>query len=108
MTESIKSEDDDKMQNKKLSMLELQLKEEEQKMTEKQFEACFSAVDDDNNGSISRDEMLQFILLVCDIEDLGDIDKWTKIFQSSLKNSKLSNFKINLLIAGMKISYVYL
>ena len=72
VTESIKSEDDDKMQNKKLSMLELQLKEEEQKMTEKQFEACFSAVDDDNNGSISRDEMLQFILLVCDIEDLGE------------------------------------
>ena len=53
-------------------MLEIQKKEEEQKMTEKQFEACFSAVDDDNNGSISRDEMLQFILLVCDIEDLGD------------------------------------
>ena len=33
-----------------------------------QFEACFKAVDDDNNGMISKDELLQFILLVCDIE----------------------------------------
>ena len=39
-------------------------------MTHFQFEACFQAVDEDNNGSISRDEMLTFIKLVSDIEEL--------------------------------------
>ena len=53
-----KSEEEEKIPDKKLTMLEKFNKEEYQKMTDKQFEACFAAVDDDNNGSISRDEML--------------------------------------------------
>ena len=39
-------------------------------MTDYQFEACFQAVDGDKNGSISKDEMLMFIKLVSDIEEL--------------------------------------
>ena len=41
-----------------MSYFEREKKEEEERLSDKQFEACFSAVDDDNNGSISRDEML--------------------------------------------------
>ena len=38
-------------------------------LNEAQFEACFTAVDEDMNGSISREEMLQFIKLVSDIDE---------------------------------------
>ena len=51
-----KSEDEDP--NRKLTNMEKEKKEEEKALSEKAFEACFAAVDDDNNGSISKDEML--------------------------------------------------
>ena len=73
--ESIKSndaEERDEKNPKKLTFLEKEKKAAEEDVTKKQFEACFSAVDDDNNGSISKDEMLTFILLVCDIEDIDE------------------------------------
>ena len=53
-----KSEDEDKSPKKNLTNMEKEKKEEEARMSDKAFEACFSAVDDDNNGSISKDEML--------------------------------------------------
>ena len=42
----------------------------EERMTNKQFEACFLAVDEDKNGLISKDEMFVFLKLVSDIEEI--------------------------------------
>ena len=45
-------------------------REEEEALSQKQFEACFTAVDEDNNGTIDKGEMLHFIKLVSDIEGM--------------------------------------
>ena len=67
--ESIKGQNQDTPLGKKMTLQQREKKEEEDELNEQQFEACFTAVDDDNNGSISRDEMLQFIKLVSDIDE---------------------------------------
>ena len=66
-----KSELEDEDYNK-LTLEEREKREEEEALSQKQFEACFTAVDEDNNGTIDRGEMLHFIKLVSDIEGMLD------------------------------------
>ena len=44
--------------------------QEENSMSEKQFEACFRMIDEDDGGMITKDEMLEFIKLVTDLHEV--------------------------------------
>ena len=37
-------------------------------LSDKQFEACFDVIDSDQNGVIDRQEMMQFIKIMCDLD----------------------------------------
>ena len=38
--------------------------DENEIMTNKQFDACFKLIDDDGNGAISKEEMLTFFKMI--------------------------------------------
>ena len=46
---------------------------QDKEMSEKQFEACFRMIDEDDGGMITKEEMLDFIKMVTDLHDLEKI-----------------------------------